>query len=211
MSRKKICKALLHLLITLVIAAAGFILGRQHYEKGTTTVITHYIQLPAIHDTIIVKEPKYVKLPTDTAKIIQQCINDGIYTELFPEKIVEKEIFLTSEDTLAIVIDWASERTYSETIIDNDTIGRIDIEANVQYNRLKSIEYDLKLYQKETNTITNKKPMFEPFLGASVLTNGNGMVELGTFVRQNVGMSLIYDRDMTNNKNAFGIGIKLKI
>ena len=189
----------------------GFLCGRKVIEKEVPVIEHHYIQLPPIHDSIIVKEPKYVKLPTDTAKIIQQCINDGIYTELFPEKIVEKEIFLTSEDTLAIVIDWASERTYSETIIDNDTIGRIDIEANVQYNRLKSIEYDLKLYQKETHTITNRKPMFEPFLGASVLTNGNGMVELGTFVRQNVGMSVIYDRDMTNKKNAFGIGIKLKI
>ena len=190
---------------------AGFICGRKQVKITEPTVITNYIQLPAIHDTIVVKEPKYVKLPTDTAKIIQQCINDGIYTELFPEKIVEKEIFLTSEDTLAIVIDWASERTYSETIIDNDTIGRIDIEANVQYNRLKSIEYDLKLYQKETNTVTVKKPLLEPFLGASVLTNGNGMVELGTFVRQNVGMSLIYDRDFNDKSNNFGVGFKVKL
>ena len=203
-------KIIFAIIISAIIFVTGFNFGRKTVKDAPTTVIDHYIQLPAIHDTTVVTKPKYIKVPADTAKIIEQCIKDGIYTELFPEKIIEKEIYLTSEDTLAIVVDWATARNYEETILDNDTVGKLDISAEIQYNRLKFISYDLQLVQKQTEIENVKTFKYEPFAGISVFTNNTVQGQIGTYIHGKFGVSLNYSRDLTNKQNNFGLGLNYK-
>ena len=205
-------KVILITLGVLILFFGGFACGVKSFEskKPLTTVVDHYIQLPPIHDTVRVDKPIRVIVPPDTAKIIEQCVKDGIYAELFPEKVIEKEIYLTSEDTLAIVYDWATVRHYQETILDNDTIGTITVMGDVQYNRLRALEYELKLLQKQTEIETVIKRKYEPFLGATVFTDSRIQGEVGTFINGHLGASINYTRDLANDKNAFGIGLRIK-
>ena len=187
-------KILIVVIVIILLFLGGFWAGRKTVKVKTETIV-EYVQLPPIHDTITQFKPKYI--PADTANIIETCIKNGLYADLFPWK---HDTVFTHEDTTLIMGDWASRREYAETLFDIDTVGKLDVNIGVQYNRMDTLSYTFTPIQKQTTTIIVKEPVFEPFLGGG-LTVGidankkatpGAAVQLGAFIKQNYGFSVEY-------------------
>lgn len=196
-------KILVIVIIILLLFGGGFLAGRKSVKIKTETIV-EYVQLPPIHDTITQFKPKYI--PADTASIIETCIANGLYAELFPWK---HDTVFTYRDTLLMLADWASRREYAETLFDIDTVGKLDINIGVQYNRMDTLSYVFTPIQKQTTVIVEKERIFEPFLGGGIsvgidasknATPGAG-VQIGAFVKQNYGISLQYQYLFGNIQN----------
>jgi hypothetical protein len=91
--------------ITMVVflLALGFFLGRKTVKEPETQIVTEYIEGEKITDTLYYPKPYKVVVPADTLGIIQQCIKDGIYKELWPEKVVTEyiEVNKSVSDTIS--------------------------------------------------------------------------------------------------------------
>jgi hypothetical protein len=196
-------KILIIIVVIILLFLGGFLVGRKTMKVKTETII-EYVQLPPIHDTITQFKPKYI--PADTANIIEACIEKGLYTELFPWK---HDTVFTAKDTTLILADWASRREYAETLFDTDTLGKLDVNIGIQYNRMDTLSYTFTPIQKQTTTIIVKEPVFEPFLGGGLsvgidknkVATPGAAVQLGAFIKQNYGVSLQYQYMFGNIQN----------
>ena len=183
-------KTILIIVSALLLFLLGIYVGKKTTPEKINTVI-EYVEGEPIHDTldpIII----YEKAPIDTLKIIQQCVKDGIYAELFPEKIkyITDTLFFEKEDTTKILADWATLRQYDETLFDSDTLGVMKLKTYVQYNRLGNIVYD---FTPMTKTVTNtvyKTRVFLPYIGAGLSRLPSYSLEGGFFIKQSWGFSL---------------------
>lgn len=190
------------LIIAIVFILIGFLLGRCSTTKEKE-IVTEYVELPAVHDTIVTLKPYKVIPPIDTLNILKQCIEDGIYSELFPEKIITDTVF-TSTDTSKILQDWATKRRYSQNLFDNDTIGRCDVGMVIQYNRVDTFAYTYIPIQKQTTEKIKKVPMISPFIGIGMMSNPSFDAEAGIFIKDNFGVSFKYQYEIYENKHNFG-------
>ena len=197
--------------------ALGFFLGRKTIKEPETKIVTEYIEGEKITDTLYYPKPYKVIEPADTLGIIQQCIKDGIYKELWPEKIVTEYIEVNKTDTTAIMQDWATKRFYTETLFNNDKQGTCTFDAEVQYNRLKMLDYT---YSPIVQTVTETKYVtkaFSPFVGVSYLTNPwdeikNPMIQVsgGVFFKEKYGIQAMYQRGFKLDNDYVGAGFIYK-
>lgn len=187
-------------LVALALFFGGFFIGRQREVNAEPQI--EYIELPPIHDSIPKPVPYKVVEPADTLNIIMTCIKEGLYSELFPEK--KDTIYITADDTVKVLKDWATERYYSEVLFDSDTLGRFSYDATVKYNRMTSFEYTFKPMQRqvtETVTVTRK---YLPYIGAGLSTDGSLMAQGGMFFRQDAGFGLQYQYNTKLNQHSVG-------
>ena len=115
--KTKLFEFITYIILVLALVFIGFYFGRSTVPVKTETK-TVYIKGDTIRDVIYEPKPYKVNIPIDTISIIKQCIKDGIYQELWPEKTVTEVIEITKEDTTKIMVDWATKRIYDETIFD---------------------------------------------------------------------------------------------
>lgn len=210
-------KILFYSTVALFLLTLGFFLGRMTIKEPETKIVTEYIKGETITDTLYYPKPYKVTEPVDTLHIIQQCIKDGIYKELWPERVITEYIEITKEDTTDIMKDWASKRYYSEILFNNETQGNCSFNAEVQYNRLKVLNYT---FMPVTKTITETKYVtkaFSPFIGISYLTNPwdevrNPMIQLdgGVFLKETYGIRAIYQRGFKLDNDYVGAGFIYK-
>lgn len=196
----------------------GFYLGRKtiDIEKPRTEIV--YVKGDKITDSIPYPVPFEVVKPADTADIIRQCVKDGIYTELFPEKIVTEYIEITKEDTAEIIRDWGTKRLYSEKIFDIDTIGSCTVNATIQYNRMSLLSYDYIPVMKQTTIHEYKIRAFSPYIGFGCIVHedfsdiGNYIPELnaGFFIKEKYGINLLYGKSFKNGSNFYGASLLYK-
>jgi hypothetical protein len=77
-------------------------------------------------------------------------------------------IFRTHEDTTGAVTDYQLTRSYCLPVVD-DSNGKIDVYADLQYNKIKNWTYDATFYQKtlvvDKTTIVKEKPKSKLFVG----------------------------------------------
>ena len=194
----------------LVIAAfiGGLFLGRKIIPP--ITLPPEYTPADTIKIEVPTPYPVSVKEPADTADIIAECVATGKYWELFPEKVRDSLIYMpTSQDTLDIVRDWATERMYEEKIFDVDTIGTATIKAKTQYNRLTVLSAEVVPVIKNVPYVVPPKK-FEPFAGAGFNTASSLMVSGGAFVNGKWGGLLTYQRDFNVNKDIVGAQVIYK-
>ena len=202
---------ILFIVTALLTAVIGFFLGRSTIEKEIVTNIK-YIKGEKITNTIDKPVPYAVEIPADTLSIIQDCIKNGIYSELFPEKIITELVNITHEDTLAIVRDWAIKRLYDEVLLDSDTIGKFEIKMEVQYNRMGMLTYSFTPVHKHIETKISQVKKFSPFIGAgfSYGTWGDDLSDVllnlnaGFFIKETYGINFQYNRSTYLNANYFG-------
>lgn len=173
------------LFVIVLIFGVGFVLGRQH-TKVVEKVVTEYVELPPITDSIPVPYP--VKEKVDTANLIMDCVNKGIYTELFPDR--KDTVYLTKQDSTKIIQDWGTKRDYEVKLFDSDTLGRFTINTNVQYNRLGKIDYTFIPVQKQTTEYIQVQKRFIPFAGIGATTFPSAGAEVGMFFNQNWGFAI---------------------
>ena len=209
----------IEILVCLVMLIAGFFAGRatlKKTQKQKTTI--EYVQGTTIHDTTEISKPGYVKTPIDTAKIIAQCVRDGVYTELFPERTKYDTVYMTKSDTTKIMADWASERKYNQKLFAIDTLGTCEVNAIIQYNRLKSMDYTYTPMQKViTNTVYQVKT-FSPFIKAGVAFNPwskqqsdvLGKLGAGLYIKERYGLEFEYQRKLKTKEDYLGTSILFK-
>ena len=113
--------------------AGGFFTGRKAIPVKVVEK-TIYEPIPPIHDSI--PYPVYIAetVPVDPAKIIQQCVRDGVFTELFPERILKD------------YRHFMSGRGYEDTVYDkffiklrNYKYGRVLYSLNVLILKIASL------------------------------------------------------------------------
>lgn len=195
----------------LLSAGIGFLFGRSTIEEKAPVTTIKYVKGEKITDTIKKPVPFEVVKPIDTMSVIADCVKNGIYSELFPEKTNTEYIVITKEDTSAIIQDWGTTRLYHETLFDSDTLGTCEVNAEVQYNRLTNLSYSYLPIHKEISTITNKVKFFSPFIGAGIsyshwsntedwLVNAN----VGFFIKEKYGINLQYNNSWYFDINYIG-------
>lgn len=201
----------------LVSIVIGFFLGRGLVKNQKPKIIVKYEKGETIHDTIKKPVPYNVLLPIDTAGIIQQCVKDGIYVELFPTKIITEYVEVTKEDTSVIIKDWGTTRQYAETLFDIDTLGKCSITADVQYNRLKNLTYSYTPVVKTVTITETKVKKFSPFVGIGAALNpwNNPMdpmagINAGFFIKENYGFQLQYNHAFYNKNDFLGLNVLYK-
>ena len=188
----------------LLLFGLGFYLGKKREPEVVVKTEIKYVELPPIHDSIPKPVPVYVKKPIDSLNVLRNLIASGKYSEMFPEKVRDSIIYVTKEDTAKVVIDWATERRYKETLFDSDSLGRFAFDAKVQYNRLQNFEYVFTPVQKEVNTTVKTTRKFLPYLGAGLDTKGAIQAQGGMFFNQDAGFGLQYRYDTKNKESAVG-------
>lgn len=187
----KLYAALGALVLGAALFLGGIYTGRKTMPTKTIETIK-YVELDPIHDSIPYPVPVRVTVPADTADIILQCIEDGIYAELFPEKVrlITDTVIIDKTDTSRILADWASVREYDQTLFDIDTLGRVQIRTSVQYNRLNTIHYDFTPIQKVITRETYMIRKFTPFVGAGASSFPSCNAEAGFFLKQSWGVAV---------------------
>ena len=202
----------------ITVGLLSFYLGRKTVKEGETHTEIVYVKGETITDSIPYPVPQYVIKPTDTADIIRKCVKDGIYAELFPERVVTEYIEITKEDTTDIIRDWGTKRMYSETLFDIDTVGKCVVDASVQYNRLSLISYSYTPITK-TVTITERRvKFFSPYVGFGVLIKNDfsdymnlmPILNAGFFIKERYGINLQYVKDFGTNNNIYGVLLQYK-
>jgi hypothetical protein len=203
-------KLLFHVFSILLLFFIGFFTGRNTI-KTKETIKTEYIKGDTITNTIFEPKPEYIEKPIDTLNVIKDCINNGIYKELWPNKIITEYVKITSEDTVKIINDWASKRKYNELLFENDTIGKCNVQFDIQYNRLKLLSY---VYEPVVKNVVEQKihvKKFSPFIGLGYLTNPWDEFDdpllnfsIGTFYKEKYGLQLHFMHKLNTNKDYIG-------
>lgn len=210
-------KILFYATVIIGIFILGFYLGRKTIDKPETKIEIQYLPGEVIRDTCFVEKPVSIEKPIDTLGVIQQCIKDGIYSELWPTKTITEYVEVSKEDTTAIMNDWASKRTYTEHLFNNEINGKCTVSAEVQYNRLKLLGYE---YVPITKTVVETKYVtkaFSPFVGLSYLKNpwdevSNPMIQLngGFFIKEKYALQILYQRGLVLKNDYIGGGMIYK-
>jgi len=179
--------------IGILLIALGFMAGR-----CTTKPIgkIEYIKGETIHDTIPKPVPYLVEVPADP---ILPMKPDTI-------KIPGKTEYITQVvDTAQIIAEFIQKNSYRETLFDNDTLGTMVVDAQVQYNQLQKLGYSFTPIQKQITT--EKRKVFTPFL--SVSTNTFGYVGIGGgLYYNNLGFEAKYLTDFQEKGVELGLHIK---
>lgn len=104
--------------------------------------------------------------------------------------------------------DWNIRRAYSKTLFDTPELGRIDVDAQVQYNELVGLEYNYTPVQK-TIIHPPKQKVVQLFVRASYSSFDQATIGGGLYIK-NVGVDAFYIRDGRQNKSGVGVGLSYR-
>ena len=178
MDNKTKFKIVSYIVLILGIFTAGFFIGRKTIDVGEPEII----YMPGDTVTVTVTDLVPVNEKVDTANIINDCVKNGLFYELFPEKVKDSIIYLTltKEDTAKIFNDWATERIYNVPLFSIDTIGSASLTAKVQYNRLYDVNATFVPVVKQI-TQPKKVKKYSPFIGGGITTFPTVSLQGGVF------------------------------
>lgn len=202
MEQKNWWKIAVIIIAAVALFGLGFFIGRQREPEVITKTEIQYVELPPIHDSIPTPVPYKVIEPVDSMNIIMEAKMTGLLSELFPEK--KDTVYVTKADTAAVIKDWATERLYSETLFDSDTLGKFSFDASVKYNRLMSFDYTFNPVQKQTETTIKTIRTFLPYVGAGFDTGGAILGQGGVFIKQDAGFAVQYRYDTRLKQSSVG-------
>lgn len=201
----KTFKYIIGLIICIIMGIVIGIYIGNIYSKNHVKEKIIYEKGDEIRDSIPYPYPVIVESPIDTESIIKQCIKDSIFYELFPEKIKEVTVYIPEkEDTSAIMKDWATKRVYSNTLFDSDTLGTLNLNTTIQYNRIFKYEYS---FNPNIKTIIqeDKKPTFmQPLIGIGATTMPSFVLMGGVLFKEKIGANFLYQYDFKTNKSYYG-------
>ena len=187
----------------LILFGLGFYIGRQRDPEVIIKEKIKYVELPPVHDTLYKPKPYEVIVPVDSLNIIMQAKLSGLLAELFPNE-GKDTVYVTKEDTTAVMKDWATERRYKETLFDSDTLGRFSFDATVKYNRLAKFDYTFVPMQKQTETTVKTARKYLPYVGAGFDTGKGVLGQAGMFFHQDAGFAIQYRYDTQLKQSQFG-------
>lgn len=199
---KNLVKALI---VTAIALLAGFFAGRKTMPPAEVPPEVIYLPGEPIEVEKPYPDPVYIRVPVDSASVIAECVKSGRFTDLFPEKIRDSVVYVTKEDTAAVLKDWATERFYNEKVFDIDTVGSASVAAKVQYNRIESMNVTFVPVQK-SNTITNAvAKKYAPFVGGGITTMPEVIINGGIYFDDKYGASVLYEYNWNLKRHAVGV------
>lgn len=199
-AKSKAMEVIKKILLAVLLLGGSFIVGRKtvHYDSKSPEI--KYLPGDTVKITKYEPVPYAVTHPADTANIIEDCIKSGKFSDLFPTRTRDSIVYVSKEDTAAVVKDWAAERLYNETIFDADTVGTANVSVKVQYNRLMSLESTFVPANKNTTITKVVGKKYAPFVGAGVTTMPSYIVNAGMFFEDKYGVSAMMLHDWEKNK-----------
>lgn len=205
------------IIVAFIIFGLGLFIGLKEKPKPEI----QYIPGETVTDTLYIPGPS-IEITPDTLDIIKKCIEDSIYSELWPEKkdtlFIKDTCYIpTYEDTTRIMSDWATRRIYTDMLFNDSTQGQFDYTVEVQYNRLMSFAYNFTPVVKEISQTKTSTKFISPFVGISYLTNPWDNVKnpslqfnAGIFLKDKYGLNIIYQRGFTLDNDNIGFGFLMK-
>jgi len=176
---------------TIILVLIGFLLGRCTDEVKTVTTVK-YIKGKTITDSIKVPTLITESIPAKPIYIIKSVIKDSVTVQVV--------------DTSEILKDWTIKRSYREVVLDNDTTGKLEINADVQYNRLQKLGYSFTPVEKIIESTIVKNPKLELLGGVGATLNGALNCQVG-ILKNHLGVTYMYTRDNVNNRNYHGLNV----
>lgn len=203
-NRKKISKTTKYILAVLIILGIGFFIGRKTVDQ---IVKTEIVYLPGEKVEVEVEKPVpvYVKPPIDSANVIAECVKSGKFSDLFPTKVKDSIIYVSKEDSSAVIKDWATERVYEQKLFEIDTVGVATVRAKTQYNRITWMSGTFVPVIKQTtvtNVVTKK---YSPFVGGGITTMPEAVLNAGVYFDDKYGVSVMYEYNWELKKRAVGL------
>ena len=190
-------------IVVLAIFGLGFYIGRAREPEVIIKEEIKYVELPPVHDTLYRPKPYEVIVPVDSLNIIMQAKLSGLLAELFPDE-GKDTVYVTKEDTTAVMKDWATERHYKKTLFNSDTLGHFSFDATVKYNRLAKFDYTFVPMQKQTETTVKTTRKFLPYVGAGFDTEKGILGQAGMFFNQDAGFAVQYRYDTQLKQSTYG-------
>lgn len=205
LGKKKATKAVRNIGIMLLMVVAGFFVGRKTMPPVQLPPEIVYLPGEPIEVEKPVPEPYYVRVPADSANIIAECVKTGKFKELFPELVRDSLVYVTKEDSAAVIKDWATERFYREQMFDVDTVGTATVSARVQYNRLHDLNLTFIPVQKNTTVTNVVSKKYAPYVGGGITTMPSYVINAGMYFEDKYGAGLMFQRDWKENRSSIGI------
>jgi len=184
-----------YIVVAFVLLAIGFLAGRWTIK---TKVKIEYIKGETIRDTIYSEKlvPYKVVIPDKPVLIMKF---DTIRIPGQPEYIVMKV------DTAQIIAEYIKENSYRNTLFDNQTEGKLTVDAIVQYNKMQRLGYEFTPMQKQITI--EKRRILTPFASGSYNSFGYFGIGGGLFY-YDLGIGAKY---ITNfNQSGYEIGLQYK-
>jgi len=193
MNSKKIIFSLL--LVGIVSGIVGFFIGRSNEIETTTK----WIKGETIHDTVPKKKlvTKYVIVPRLLSYVEKQ--KD---TTIITTNPINKDSAISET-----VKDWNLERVYKDYLFESDTLGTLEYNINVQYNRIKSFSYNYTPIYKEVTK--ERKRTFVPYISTSYSTFNILGIGLGTYYH-NLGVGAEYQYNYDLQKKGINMNLNIK-
>lgn len=108
-------------------------------------------------------------------------------------------------DTAEIIADFVKRSYYSNELFDNDSLGSLTIDTEVQFNALQAMSYEFTPIIKEKTVYTKKK--YSGLWKTSYNSFGYYNFGVGMFYRD-VGLHIDYSTDF--KENGFEVGLLYK-
>ena len=193
MNSKKIIFSLL--LVGIVSGIVGFFIGRSNEIETTTK----WIKGETIHDTVPKEKlvTKYVIVPE-----LLSYVEKKKDTTIITTKPINKDSAISET-----VKDWNLERVYKDYLFESDTLGTLEYNINVQYNRIKSFSYNYTPIYKEVTK--ERKRTFVPYVSASYSTFNIVGMGLGTYYH-NLGVGAEYQYNYDLQKKGLNLQFSIK-
>ena len=189
-------KIILSLLFVVVISGiVGFFIGRSNEIEITTK----WIKGETIHDTVPIEKlvTKYVIVPE-----LLSYVEKKKDTTIITTKPINKDSAISET-----VKDWNLERVYKDYLFKSDTLGTLEYNINVQYNRIKSFSYNYTPIYKEVTK--ERKRTFIPYISASYSTFNIVGIGLGTYYN-NLGVGAEYQYNYDLQKKGLNLQFSIK-
>lgn len=193
MNSKKIIFSIL--LVGIVSGIVGFFVGRSNEIEITTK----WIKGETIHDTVPREKlvTKYVIVPE-----LLSYVEKKKDTTIITTNPINKDSSM--EET---VKDWNLERVYKDYLFKSDTLGTLEYNINVQYNRIKSFGYNYTPIYKEVTK--ERKRTFIPYISTSYSTFNIVGMGLGTYYH-NLGIGAEYQYNYDLQKKGINMHFNIK-
>lgn len=175
-------------IIGLILLLTSYVLGYfTHYwiksdlKSEEVKVETVYIPSSPIKGSLINLDPIRIEMPDP----------HQIYPKFYyrVDTVTIDSVVYTTQvvDTASIISDYAKKCHYELSVFDIDTVGKCNITAETQFNRLQLLSYEFKPVKKITRVTTKSTWRYQPYVGIGIGNKDNYSFGVGLYI-DNIGI-----------------------
>ena len=139
----EIMKQVFYILLLIAVGIICFIWGKHRTEPRETI---RYVQGETVSGSIEVPPPYRVEIPNVEDIVLPMRADTVWKTNTIPKVdtvwLDRIKTITQVVDTARIIADFVAINHYAMQVFDIDTVGTLNIRQSIQYNRLRTFEYD---------------------------------------------------------------------